>query len=57
MSPEQILSSYRHFLKNAIIELQIITTQNETDKLDDKEFLDKVAVISQRILSEAESIS
>ncbi len=56
MSPEQILSSYRHFLKNAIIELQIITTQNETDKLGDKEFLDKVAVISQRILSETESI-
>ncbi len=57
MSFDHNLARYRHDLKNAVIELQIVTAQNENGKLDDEEFLEKVTDISQRILAETKSIN
>ncbi len=57
MSFDHNLARYRHDRKNAVIELQIVTAQNENGKLDDEEFLEKVTDISQRILAETKSIN
>ena len=56
MSGQQILSNYRHYLKNAVVELQILCAQNERSKLSDHDLLERVEDISERIISETEAV-